>query len=296
MYFLLERKDGMGYMHPHTRGEDGTDLVDPENIHSCLAEKKDNALSVQILMPLHEERKHCGGKQTIPLLGQGHAFSRFAFVVREEGIYFADYDGYLQGIMERLYEGNGKKTPESMLYQIFQIMVENDICMLDVIYKQLVALEEEIPKDNARFFLQKMYTMKHSVYRLYRYYQQLTELTDDLTEWEGAFLNKEEMACFSRFITRTKRLAEDMEIMREYAMEIWEIYQSQISIRQNDIMKILTIVTTIFLPLSLLASWYGMNFEYMPELHWRYGYVGVSAVGFAIVAFSLLLFRRKRYW
>lgn len=79
-------------------------------------------------------------------------------------------------------------------------------------------------------------------------------------------------------------------------MEIWEIYQSQISIRQNDIMKILTIVTTIFLPLSLLAGWYGMNFEYMPELHWRYGYVGVLVAAVLIVIFSMILFRRKRYW
>ena len=79
-------------------------------------------------------------------------------------------------------------------------------------------------------------------------------------------------------------------------MVIWEIYQSQISIRQNDIMKILTIVTTIFLPLSLLAGWYGMNFEYMPELHWRYGYVGVLVAAILIVIFSMILFRRKRYW
>ena len=87
-----------------------------------------------------------------------------------------------------------------------------------------------------------------------------------------------------------------MEIMREYAMEIWEIYQSQISIRQNDIMKILTIVTTIFLPLSLLAGWYGMNFEYMPELHWRYGYVGVIILSVGIVTFFMFLFRKKNYW
>lgn len=61
-------------------------------------------------------------------------------------------------------------------------------------------------------------------------------------------------------------------------------------------MKILTIVTTIFLPLSLLAGWYGMNFEYMPELHWRYGYVGVLVAAVLIVIFSMILFRRKRYW
>ena len=101
-----------------------------------------------------------------------------------DGICFADFDGYLQGIMDRLRKENGKKTPEAMLYRLFQILVENDIHVLDVIYKQLATLEEEIPKDNARFFLQKMYTMKHSIYQLFRYYQQLTELADDLMEWD----------------------------------------------------------------------------------------------------------------
>ena len=296
MYFLLEKKDGCGYIHPYTWEEEKEDLIDPEAIHSCLVEKKDHDLLVQMQVPLQEEKKVEGKKQTVPLLGQGHAFSKFAFVVWEDGICFADFDGYLQGIMDRLRKENGKKTPEAMLYRLFQILVENDIHVLDVIYKQLATLEEEIPKDNARFFLQKMYTMKHSIYQLFRYYQQLTELADDLMEWEGGFLDPGEMECFSRVITRTKRLADDMEIMREYAMEIWEIYQSQISIRQNDIMKILTIVTTIFLPLSLLAGWYGMNFEYMPELHWRYGYVGVLVAAVLIVIFSMILFRRKRYW
>ena len=115
-------------------------------------------------------------------------------------------------------------------------------------------------------------------------------------EWNDSFLREDRMVCFEKFITRTKRLSDDMEIMREYAMEIWEIYQSQISIRQNDIMKILTIVTTIFLPLSLLAGWYGMNFEYMPELSWKYGYLMVVGVALCIVVISLIIFRKKRYW
>ena len=115
-------------------------------------------------------------------------------------------------------------------------------------------------------------------------------------EWDNALLDQDRMTCFEKFIIRTKRLSDDMEIMREYAMEIWEIYQSQISIRQNDIMKVLTIVTTIFLPLSLLAGWYGMNFEYMPEISWKYGYVFVIGVALFIVITRLVIFRKKRYW
>ena len=260
-----------------------------------MVKKQGNALHVMMQVPL-QEGDRIGKKQTVPLLGQGYAFSRFSFVIKEDGVWFADYDGYLMPLMERLMMENGEKAPEIMLYHLFQMLVENDIHVLDFVYKQLTLLEEEIPKDGARFFLQKMYTMKHSIYQLFRYYHQLTELADDLMEWEGGFLDAEQMECFLRFSTRTKRLADDMEIMREYAMEIWEIYQSQISIRQNDIMKILTIVTTIFLPLSLLAGWYGMNFEYMPELHWRYGYVGVIILSVGIVTFFMFLFRKKNYW
>ena len=88
MYFLLEKKDGCGYIHPYTWEEEKEDLIDPEAIHSCLVEKKDHDLLVQMQVPLQEEKKVEGKKQTVPLLGQGHAFSKFAFVVWEDGICF----------------------------------------------------------------------------------------------------------------------------------------------------------------------------------------------------------------
>ena len=70
---------------------------------------------------------------------------------------------------------------------------------------------------------------------------------------------------------RAHRLREDALSLREYLLQIRELYQAQIGIRQNEIMKSLTVVTTIFLPLSLLAGWYGMNFAGMPELTWPWG-------------------------
>ena len=73
-------------------------------------------------------------------------------------------------------------------------------------------------------------------------------------------------------------------------------YQAQVDIAQNRIMKLLTIVTTIFMPLSLIVGWYGMNFAYMPELGWRYGYPAVIAVSVLVVGGCVVYFRRKRYW
>ena len=78
-------------------------------------------------------------------------------------------------------------------------------------------------------------------------------------------------------------------------MQVQDVYQSEIGIRQNDVMKVLTIVTTVFLPLTLIAGWYGMNFAHMPELAWKYGYPVVILVSVLIVAVSLYIFKKKKY-
>ena len=81
--------------------------------------------------------------------------------------------------------------------------------------------------------------------------------------------------------------------LKEYSMQLREMHQTQIDIRQNEIMKILTVVTTIFMPLTLIAGWYGMNFKNMPELDAKYGYIVVSAICLAIVAVEVWIFERK---
>ena len=138
--------------------------------------------------------------------------------------------------------------------------------------------------------------MKQTIYQMFRYYHQLTEFAQEMIDGKDVCFDGDGIGAFSDLIDRTGRLADEVEVMRGYANEGWEIYQAQINIRQNDIMKVLTIVTTIFLPLSLLAGWYGMNFAYMPELSWKYGYLFVIALSLGIIAFCLILFKKKKYW
>ncbi len=78
-------------------------------------------------------------------------------------------------------------------------------------------------------------------------------------------------------------------------MQLRDLIQSQLDVRQNRIMTMLTVVTSIFLPLTLIAGWYGMNFRYMPELEWRYSYPTVIAVSLAIVIVCLFWFKRKKW-
>ena len=84
--------------------------------------------------------------------------------------------------------------------------------------------------------------------------------------------------------------------LREYCLQVRELFQAQVDIRQNRIMQILTVVTTLCLPLSLVAGWYGMNFVGMPELGWKYGYPAVIAVSVLIVILCLWIMKKKKFW
>ena len=94
---------------------------------------------------------------------------------------------------------------------------------------------------------------------------------------------------------RVERLRDISSSLRDYVMQIRDLNKTHLDVKQNRIMTILTVVTTIFMPLTLIAGWYGMNFRYMPELETRWGYPVVIAVSALIVIASLLFFKKKKW-
>ena len=98
---------------------------------------------------------------------------------------------------------------------------------------------------------------------------------------------------FSRLQARADRLYDHTQILREYALQIRELYQSQMDLKQNDTMRLLTVVTTIFLPLTLLTGWYGMNFTHMPELAHPFSYFILIAICLLIIGGEIWFFRKK---
>ena len=95
---------------------------------------------------------------------------------------------------------------------------------------------------------------------------------------------------------RVERLQNHVHLLRENVLQIRELYQSMQDARQNKIMVVITIVTTIFLPLTLITGWYGMNFVYMPELQWRYGYFAVIMISLIIVIAEIIYFKKKKFF
>ena len=105
------------------------------------------------------------------------------------------------------------------------------------------------------------------------------------------------IAGLSGFLNRRLgRLRDDAQLLREYCLQVRELFQTEVEIRQNRIMKALTLVTTLCLPLSLVAGWYGMNFTGMPELGWKYGYPAVIVVSVLIVSLCLWIMKKKKFW
>ena len=93
---------------------------------------------------------------------------------------------------------------------------------------------------------------------------------------------------------RIDRLYENVRSLRDYLSQVREAYQAQIDIEQNSLMKTFTVITAIFLPLTLLVGWYGMNLR-MPEFSWDYGYLFVIALSVAIIVICIMLFKKRKW-
>lgn len=117
-----------------------------------------------------------------------------------------------------------------------------------------------------------------------------------MSENKNGLFNSEDIRLLRVVANRADRLFDNTKVLREYTGQLREMYQSQIDIMQNKTMRILTVVTTIFMPLTLIAGWYGMNFQYMPELHSRYGYIGVIVFSILVVAGEIIFFKWKKWF
>jgi magnesium transporter len=133
------------------------------------------------------------------------------------------------------------------------------------------------------------------VRELITHYEQLIDFGQELEENENNFFKESNERYFRLFINKASRLQDKATSLRDYTVQIRDLQKTQLDVRQNRIMTILTVVTTIFMPLTLIVGWYGMNFRYMPELNWKLGYPIVIAVSLVIAVGGLIYFKKKRW-
>lgn len=241
---------------------------------------------------------HLFGTYKMPVKKNYGRYVKFAFYILEGKIIFVDDGDSVNRIIQSMINDRiGKNYSfERFIYDFFMELINDDLLILENLEKSLSAIEEDILHGKFDKVNNRILPMKKEVLKLHRYYVELMQIGDELQENAMDIFNDNNIGIFRIFSDRTSRLLGETQVLRDYAVQVQGVYESEIGIRQNDIMKMLTIVTTIFLPLTLLAGWYGMNFIHMPELHWKFGYPFLVIVSILIVVFNLWYMKRKKFW
>ena len=145
------------------------------------------------------------------------------------------------------------------------------------------------------YYPDRLNELRRGLMEMRIHYEQMIDFGQELEENENGFFKEENLRYFRLFTDRVARLLDLVTSLRDYTVQLRELFSTQLDIRMNRIMTVLTIITAIFMPLTLIAGWYGMNFVYMPELQWKYSYYIVFAVSLSILIGGIAWARKKKW-
>lgn len=186
-------------------------------------------------------------------------------------------------------------TLERVLYEFFDQLTIGDSLYLENIEQDISDLEEALITSKKRDYIREIIKFRKKLLALKRYYEQLQDLSYSLEDNENELISEEMVRYFRMLSARVNRLSDSVSNLRDYVSQVREAYQSQVDIDQNSIMKFFTVITAIFLPLSLIAGWYGMNFD-MPEYHTAYGYPAVVIFSVVVALLSFIYFKKNKWF
>ena len=187
-------------------------------------------------------------------------------------------------------------SPDAFLTALLMALIQNDLPYIQQLETRLTNLEQAVLDNETGRFLHQMSVIRKELNRTNRFYAQLADFASSLLEEAEDLFTAQSKKRMSHLLRRVENLRGETRMLHEYATQISSEYQAQVDIDQNRVMKVLTIVTAIFLPLTLIAGWYGMNFAGMPELTWKYGYPVIVVVSIVIVGISLWVCKKKKFW
>lgn len=205
-----------------------------------------------------------------------------------------DSKEHCSGIVSML----SKDTPasnEQLLYRFFICLFRGDMDYLDSFETKINDLLTDLLSGELNNVPGEVTEQRRELLRLKRYYEQLDIMFDEIAINDNRLLSPKTIRRLTALGARTDRYLNKVNNLQELVSHIQETYQSQLAIQQNDLMKIFTVITAIFLPLTLIVGWYGMNFVYMPELSWKYGYPLVIVISIGIVAVLIWYFKHKKW-
>ena len=187
-------------------------------------------------------------------------------------------------------------SPDAFLTALLMALIQNDLPYIQQLETRLTNLEQAVLDNETGRFLHQMSVIRKELNRTNRFYAQLADFASSLLEEGEDLFTSQSKKRMSHLLRRVENLRGETRMLHEYATQISSEYQAQVDIDQNRVMKVLTIVTAIFLPLTLIAGWYGMNFPNILLLGWRYGYAAVAIVSALVVVLLIWYFKRKKWF
>ncbi len=201
-------------------------------------------------------------------------------------------------VRDRLRAGKGRlrhNGSDYLLYALVDAVVDQYFAVLESLGEKIETLQERVMADPKPDTLRDIHALKRQLLFVRRAVWPLREVTNSLSRSDCPYLHEPTKVFFRDVYDHVVQIVDTIETLREMLSASLEIYLSSVSYRLNAVMRVLTVITTIFMPLSFIASVYGMNFEHMPELKWEWGYPFVlGAMG--LVAAGMLIGFRRRKW
>lgn len=208
-------------------------------------------------------------------------FDRVAFLLRKDKLLLIQIDdaddsvksGFESVINENLHDA----VYADVMYDMFAMFLQSGEGILDDTEEQISSMEEGITAGKlGKELNQRICSLRNTMSRVQRYYDELVDVGEALQTDEGNIFDEPCKRFFRRFTAKAERLNDTARLLSENLVYLRESLSAALDYNMNFTMKIFTVVSVVFMPLTLIVGWYGMNFN-MPELTWKYGYIGLSS-------------------
>jgi len=202
-------------------------------------------------------------------------------------------------IRQRLRDKKGRirsQKADYLAYSLIDSIIDNYFVILESIGEVIEELEEEVVEQPTRKTLQNIHMLKRNMLYLRRSVWPLREVISYLQRSESDLIEDNTGFYLRDVYDHTIQVIDTLESFRDMVSGMLDIYLSSISNKMNEVMKVLTIIATIFIPLTFIAGVYGMNFKFMPELQWKWGYFVTLGVMLGVFVGMIIYFKRKKWF
>lgn len=202
-------------------------------------------------------------------------------------------------IRERLRSQKGKirsMSADYLAYSLADLIIDNYFVVLEHLGEKIEQIDISLMSQHNQDLLHKIYEFKMQLFYMRKMCWPLREVTGKILHSDSPLLTSSTHIFFRDLYDHSIQIVDTSETLRDIILGITDLYMSSLSNRTNDVMRILTIIATLFIPLTFIVGVYGMNFKYMPELEWKYGYPGIWAVMISIIIGMLIYFKRKKWF